>query len=204
MPAIAEFNRRRRKHHVVHLEIVPEPYLGNPNAAVILLNLNPGFVEDDRSVHLQPLFNRAARANLLHCHPNWPFYLLDPSLPASPGRDWWRKKLAHLITAVGSQQAVAGAIFVAELHGYHTRRFHHGLKVPSQQYTFSLVKKAIKRGAHLVLMRGRRAWLRDLPELAGVPIISLRNPQNPTISIGNCPEQFETLVRAIQKYPSTE
>jgi hypothetical protein len=196
---IASFNSRRRPEHAIHLEIVPEPYLGDPCAPVVLLNLNPGFVDDDRTVHLDTAFNAAARANLLHAHREWPLYLLDRSLPNSPGQDWWRRKLSALVNAVGSEQLVAANLFVAELHGYHSRRFHHGLAIPSQQYTFSLVKEAIQRGAYFVVMRGLKQWRNRLPELSTASLTQLRNPQNPVISPGNCPEHFDALVRAIHR-----
>ena len=194
---IVAFNANVAPHHIVHLEVVPEPYLGDPNAPVVLLNMNPGYVDDDRTVHLDRHFNNAARSNLLHGHASWPLYLLDPSLPDSPGREWWRRKLSAVIAALGSAEAVAASIFVAEVHGYHSKRFHPSLRIPSQQYTFALVRAALKRRAHIVVMRGRRLWLHLLPELAEAPLITLRNPQNPTISPGNCPEQFDAIVRAI-------
>lgn len=78
--AIQDFNRRARPEHIIHPEIVPEPYLGNPKVPVVLLNLNPGFVDTDRTVHLNPRFNAAAVANLQHRHPEYPFYLLDKLL----------------------------------------------------------------------------------------------------------------------------
>jgi hypothetical protein len=196
-PPIEVFNRRAKANHVIHLEVVPEPFLGDPIAPVVLLNLNPGYVEDDREVHHDPAFNVAARANLLHAHTAWPLYLLDPSLP-SPGQDWWRKKLAALIAAVGSMHVVASRVFVAEVHGYHSRRFHHGLRIPSQRYTFSLVEDAIERGAKIVAMRGMHVWLREVPRLASVPLIQLRNPQNPCISPRNCPESFDEIARAVR------
>lgn len=196
---IAAFNSTVAPHHVIHLEIVPEPYLGDPNAPVVLLNLNPRYVDDDRNVHLDCHFNNAARANLLHMRSTWPLYLLDPSLPDNPGRKWWQRKLSALIAALGSDEAVAPSIFVAELHGYHSKRFHRRLRISSQQYTFALVRAALERQAHIVVMRGRRSWLHLLPELTEAPLITLRNPQNPTISPGNCPEQFDAIVRAIRR-----
>lgn len=68
-PFVDRFNERARDRHRIRLEIIPEPYLGNPDAPVVLLNLNPGFVDDDRGLLLEPPFNDAARANLEHRHP---------------------------------------------------------------------------------------------------------------------------------------
>jgi len=194
--AISAFNRRASPLHVIHPEIVPEPYLGDPSAPVVLLNLNPGYVDEDLDVHIEPPFKAAARANLLHDGGEWPLYLLNPAFP-SPGRNWWLRKLSALIAAVGNAKTVASRVFVAELHGYHSRRFHGRLRVPSQRYTFDLVRASIARGAILVMMRGRRVWMETLPELASANPVVLRNPQNPTISPGNCPEAFGGIVERV-------
>jgi hypothetical protein len=196
-PFIDRFNERVGDSHRIRPEVIPEPYLGNPGAPVVLLNLNPGFVDDDRQLDLNPRFNDAARASLEHRHPAWPFYLLDPTLPDSPGRNWWMKKLRALI-AVTSVEAVARHVFVIEVHGYHSRRFSPRLKVPSQEYTRSLVVAALTRGALLVVMRGLRHWLELVPALRGVESLAVvRNVQNPTISPGNL-ANFDRIVEAVR------
>ena len=195
-PFVDRFNERAGDRHRIRPEIIPEPYLGNPEAQVVLLNLNPGFVDDERGTDLGPRFNDAARANLEHRHPDYPFYLLDPTLPDSPGQEWWRKKLRALIAAT-SLEAVARQVFVVELHGYHSRRFSGRLNVPSQEYTRSLVLAAIARSAVLVVMRGLRYWLELVPELRDVGTLTVvRNVQNPTISPGNLPN-FDRIVEAV-------
>src|ERR1700730_11344808 len=74
------FNRRVQPIQRLHLDLMPEPFLGNPLAPVVLLNGNPGFSEADPATHRDIEFRAAARRNLFHSHPNWPLYLLDPSL----------------------------------------------------------------------------------------------------------------------------
>ena len=192
------FNERARPEHRLHLEIVPEPYLGNPAAPVVLLNLNPGFSETDLAVHLKPAFQAAARANLLHSHARCPFYLLDPELP-SPGRDWWLRKLRALIERAGLQ-AVSRSVFVAEVHGYHSRKFRHQPSpFPSQRYTQQLLNAAIERNALILIMRGASLWHSLNSRLVIYPSLArVRNWQNPSISPGNCPEVFGRVVAAIE------
>jgi hypothetical protein len=195
--AVERFNAKASRDHAVHLEIVPEPFLGNPLAPVVLLNLNPGFVETDLTVHLDPAFNAGAVANLRHQHPEYPLYLLDPAFP-SPGQDWWKRKLRVLIEEVGLR-AVASNLFVVEIHGYHSRKYSGALRLPSQPYTRELVLAAIARQATIVVMRGRRAWNALVPELSGLTSIAfLRNVQNPTISLGNCPDSFARILAAVK------
>ena len=40
--AVESFNRRARDNHILHTEKLPEPYLGDPTAPIVLLNLNGG------------------------------------------------------------------------------------------------------------------------------------------------------------------
>lgn len=80
----------------LHFELLPEPFLGNPLAPVVLLNLNPGFSPDDITYHQQPKFIQLSRANLNHQLSDYSFYLLNPRVSA-PGRVWWDKKLRSLI-----------------------------------------------------------------------------------------------------------
>ena len=40
---IERFNAKARYDHAFHLDLIPEPFIGNPAAPVVLLNLNPGF-----------------------------------------------------------------------------------------------------------------------------------------------------------------
>lgn len=195
--AIEAFNARASVWHQIHWEIVPEPYLGDPNAPVVLLNLNPGFVESDQVVHTDNVFNGAAIENLEHRRAVFPLYLLDPSLPESPGRSWWTKKLRALIAAT-DLEAVANRVFVVEIHGYHSKRFSPRLKVPSQQYSRELLISALNRRAELVVMRGVRHWLDLVPELSRVPALKVvRNVQNPTISPKNV-STFQRMVDAIR------
>ncbi len=42
---IVDFNHKAKPEHKIHLGLLPEPYTGNPEAKIMLLNLNPGFYE---------------------------------------------------------------------------------------------------------------------------------------------------------------
>ena len=41
--SIRNINDQAESKHQIHLELLPEPYLGNPQANIVLLNGNPGF-----------------------------------------------------------------------------------------------------------------------------------------------------------------
>ena len=72
---IERFNRTAKDNLRIRLELLPEPSLGNPDAPIVILGLNPGFSTDDPQCHSDPEFARSARNNLAHCSTDYPFYL---------------------------------------------------------------------------------------------------------------------------------
>ena len=125
--------------------MLPEPFLGRRDAPVVLLNLNPGYSPEGPRIHSDPSFAARVRRNLCHLPAEYPFYLLDPAI-TGPGRDWWEPKLRQLIGQVG-RQVVATGVLCIEYFPYHSRRFRHRrLPLPSQQYSFSLVREALSEG----------------------------------------------------------
>ena len=189
----AKFNEETE----LQFELLPEPFLGNPLAPVILLNLNPGYSPDDITYHQQPKFIELSRANLNLQLLEYPIFLLNPSLSA-PGRDWWEKKLGSLIRDT-SKEVVANNVLCVEYFPYHSKKFgHHKLQLQSQEYSFHLVRQAIARNAVIVLMRSRKLWVTEVPELENYRFLfSVRSVQNPTISPRNCPEGYTFIIKAL-------
>lgn len=193
---IAAFNRTADEATLVRLNMMPEPFLGNPHAPVVLLGLNPGFSPNaQRNENAE--FLALSRGNLHHAGGEYPFYLLTPRLEV-PGRLWWEGKLAHLIRAKGLR-AVAQGVQCVEYFPYHSTRFaHRKLSVPSQQYSFALVRSAVARGAVIVIMRSEKLWRAALPELEHYRrCYALQNPQNVVVSPNNCPDGYATVLAAL-------
>ncbi|HEY2826149.1 MAG TPA: hypothetical protein VGJ04_00995 [Pirellulales bacterium] len=149
----------------VHLSVLPEPFLGRPDAPVVLLNLNPGWNKDKDPVnHSRPEFIKRNRGNLLHKPSDYPFYLLDPKL--RPNRtNWWEERLGSLIQAVGLE-AVAQNVLCVEYFPYHSKRYKKCERLPSQDYSFTLARDAVERNAVILLMRGKRRWTNAVPSLS--------------------------------------
>jgi hypothetical protein len=61
---IEEFNRKSSANYQVDLNLLPEPFIGRPDAPVVLLNLNPGWSPGDAEWHAKHAFVRLIRANL--------------------------------------------------------------------------------------------------------------------------------------------
>lgn len=199
--AIDRINVSARSELRIHTELLPEPFLGRPDAPVVLLGLNPGFNPRDLEHHQDKTFARASRRNLVHAHEEYPFYLLDPALVRSPGHGWWSKRLRHLIELIGLE-AVARSLLCVEFFPYHSDKFgSRTTRVKSQTYGFFLVQEALRRGALVVAMRSLRLWATAVPGLAQYGrLVRLRNVQSPWVSPKNCPDGFDAIVAAIRSH----
>jgi hypothetical protein len=211
---VETFNLRAKgkahQHHVLHLDLIPEPFVGRPDAPVVLLGNNPGVKSPMAAADKRkPAFADRMRNNLLHrLSSGFPFVYLDPTPDIPPrGREWWESKLKDLLREFGPDKDVARSIlarsiFAVEYFPYVSHRFGHArLSLPSQQYCFNLVRKAMERGAVIVLTRGQRRWEKAVEDLARYPrLVRLKEVQRAPISPGNCPDadQYQTIVRAIR------
>jgi hypothetical protein len=185
-----------------HTDLIPEPFIGRPDAPILLLGNNPGVKNDAaKEWKLKPEFQSRMRANLAHkLSVDFPFLLLDPDLEVSPPAQWWFRKLKHLLDECG-RSLVARSIFAVDYFPYVSRRYrHYKFPLPSQQYSFGLVGKAVARGAVIVLTRGIRRWEATVPELRKYSrCFRVKEVQRAPISPGNFtePEHFEEIVRAM-------
>ncbi len=200
-PDIEQFNRHARPERHLHPELLPEPFVGSADTPVVLLSLIPGLSEEDRQVHARHSFRAAVRRNLHHEPQPYPFYYLDPD-EEGPGHTRCRKHLRPVLERVPAEQ-VAKRLLMVEYFPYHASRFgHERLRLPSQSYSFALVRQAVARNAVVVLLRSARLWLAAVPELAGYArLYRLRSTQNSTLSPRNCPEGFEAVVEALSGDP---
>lgn len=195
--SILNFNAQAKQDHKIHLEFLPEPFLGNPQANIILLNGNPGFDEGDHIYHNQANFVKTSRANLYHGRSPYPFYLLNPQNATSPGSYWWRRKLRQLLDRYNLEK-IANEIFVIESFPYHSARYGFHKDIPSQRYSIYLLEEAMKRNALIIQMRNRKEWQKMNPHLGSYNhYYMLKNPQNPAISERNCPDGFAEILKML-------
>jgi hypothetical protein len=195
---IERFNTTATPETTIQLDVMPEPFIGRPEAPLVFLLLNPGF--DPATV---PLYQSgtplavASRDNLRHARRDLPFFPLDPQCLVLPGLSWWSRKLRRLVECVGLPTA-AHDILSVEWFPYHSRRCGLVPNLPSQQYSFSLVRQAMARNATIVVMRSAARWIKSIPELASYPrLYRLRSPQNPSISPANCPDGWPAMLAAL-------
>ena len=189
----------------IQTQLLPEPFIGDPNASVYVLGLNPGYEPDhDDAWHGKPVYREAIIGGLSHRNAEYPFYFLDPRIETAPGSGWWRRRLKWLIAEFGIK-SLARKLFCVELFPYHSRSWktvpktlsHNGL-VPSAEYSAHLVRRAVATERPIVVMRGFPRWCRLIPELVACgKLFRLRSPQNVALSPGNV-ERYEQLVRDLR------
>jgi hypothetical protein len=105
------------------LESVPEPFIGNPRLAkVVLLLLNPGHKPEDPHAHRDPVFKAALFRNLRQEVHDYPFYPLNPALSWTPSAKWWTPRLRDLKAASGLSPAeLSGKLLAIEWFPYHSK-----------------------------------------------------------------------------------
>jgi hypothetical protein len=187
--AVLSFNESAEKEHKIHFEVLPQPYAGNPKTAkVYLLNLNPGFDENDEFYQNNLKSFKSANFDSLTFKNNIGFYFLDDRFRETPAYKWWYKILGGVIKEWGIEKTIEG-IMCLELFGYHSVNYKQMKKnIPSQEYSFYLLKEAIKSNKTIISMRSLNLWLEAVPELHDYPYIKLKNKQRPWISPKNLPD----------------
>lgn len=189
---ITLFNERyENTDYAIHLELIPEPYIGNIESEIVLLTLNPGFSKDNLIEHSDPGFKQILFRNLKSSNMSFPFYYLDPKLSHIRGAIWWNKKLKVLVERFGRSK-VANKLMCIEYFPYHSKRYHSVDKIlESQDYSFYLVQQAILAQKLIIIMRSRNRWEESIPALTKYKKAFVPNsPQNVCVTNNNCPIGF--------------
>lgn len=208
---VEKFNARNAdKHFIVQTQLLPEPFIGDPNARVYLLNLNPGYTPgEDDEWHADPAYRTAIIDNLSHRPAEFPLYFLDPRLKDAPGSKWWRKYARWLIDDddIGIEK-LARNLFCVELFPYHSTKYRPVPRVlspnrlvPSSAYGFHLVRRAIRTGRPIVATRRFEAWCAQIPKLRGYAnLFRLRTTASVWLSPDNI-EGYDRLVDELRAAP---
>jgi hypothetical protein len=196
----ASLREKYREDQQVHLEVFPEPFSGNPQANIVLLNLNPGYYPRNQEFGSGTAdFLRMWRANLAHAPQEYLFYHLHPALKESPGGVYYRQKFKALIAEFGAKK-VAEEFFVVEYFPYTTKRGGGNIScLPSQEYGFYLVREAMKRNAIIIQLRSRQKWQEKIAGLSAYPrYYELRSVQNTALTERNCPDGYPMIRKVLR------
>jgi hypothetical protein len=114
----------RDKAHEVIVGSIPEPFIGNPESAkVVLLSLNPGHSTKDLCWHKKNDFKKAMFLNLRHRPQRFPFYPLNPDFEGNGAGEWWRPRTRELQKETGlDDRTFAERLLVIEWFPYHSER----------------------------------------------------------------------------------
>lgn len=203
-PYIAKQDKSSLDHLIdFELTVLPDPYLGNLNdAKVVCLLKNPGYQEGDAAICCQGKFYFSQnRASLLH-QSDPPFYVLDERVNFSGGYIWWRRILNRIFNDSGMEtskamKAINRNLMCVQYFPYHSTTWLGAPRIPSQNYSFDLVRQAIKEKKKIILMRSEGLWLEAVPELRGqyVKIINYRNPALSPANLGE--KEFLIVMRLL-------
>lgn len=198
MEVLKRFNATASTRHRYDLSLFPEPYFGSPNAPVVILNLNPGWSSDDAAAHAHPIFAAMTRRSLRHELAPYPFLHLQPK-SYTPGSKWWNQRTRELASDVGFEPT-ARLIACIQYFPYHSPEYSPSTpRLPSQEYNFHLVRKAIQQKAEIVVLRSVNLWFAAVPELACYTRIHRgANPRAAYISRGNLKSSYEKIVERIR------
>lgn len=180
---------------------IPEPFIGNPESArVVLLGLNPGHSNEDKEAHSNDDFREAMLHNLDHESQEYPFYPLNPGFEPVGVVKWWGTRTRKLRNSVGLGAAsFAKRLLVIEGFPYHSKKSALPTKqvCKSQEYSFQLAKEMLGKRL-VVLMRSQKHWLEVDPEFGKAP--RLKNPQCGHVSEGNMdPGLYKEMVAELQR-----
>jgi len=170
----------------VHPEILPVPYLGDFNkASIVLLCLNPGYNKtlDDLAYSDKDYLNQSMKSLIFSSDP--PFYCLDERFSFTGGYIWWKKILKYLIK-IFENKKISQELICIQYFPYHSKKYYHlPFTLPSQYYSFYLVKQAIKKNKVIIIMRSKKLWLKAVPELKEYNYIELKNFRRPYLTKNN-------------------
>lgn len=195
-------DQHRHANNELRFDTLPEPYIGGlDNAEVIFLALNPGFRESDITVNMtHPQFAAENRANQADAY-NSIFYYFNGGFEETGGYWWWKKKLAPLLQAGVTEHMLRDKIMLIEYLPYHSvnAKKISDLKVPSQDFSFELVREAVRRKKTIIIMRSPKLWLSAVPELEG-NYIAPNSWLNVIISPKNMgQENFNTILNKLKQ-----
>lgn len=153
----------------LHLELIPEPFEGNPEAPIYLLGGNPGYGEEGNEWHIKEDYLDIMSETLSHKYranqDNNPtdFAFFDKRLDGYGGTKWWKGHIADKIK---------DKIFNIEFFAYHSTKadglkgfFSQIAKQPnlptciSNQYADQLIYRAIENKKIIIITRFEKYWL---------------------------------------------
>jgi hypothetical protein len=174
----------------INTDRMAEPRHGDIDAPIVLLQLNPSY--DERPLDIAQL-----RSDLLDEH-------APHGGLRDPDNRWWQKRAFGKLRRIYDRERLMRRVCSIEYFPYASLQFGHShLRLPTQQYQFDLVRRALSRQATLIVTRGFKLWAGAVPELAdalGHTVFVTKSNQNPSISEGNLdPLAYQRIIAALDR-----
>lgn len=196
-PFVDAYNERcpPESRYWINTSYTPEPRLGPVDAPIMVLQANPSYdpkmssgARDREQIRLELESLRNDRS---------------PHLGVLSESQWWRRSTGGLAKAVGREHLAAHMCSV-EFFPYRSLSFGHShIRLPSQQYTIALVRRALQDGRLIVLTRTADVWFGAIPELLaarGRNVVHAVNPRRTFISPGNLTDNgYDKILKRLGK-----
>lgn len=193
-------NRSSKSDYQFLLHLAPEPWIGNLQGNLLVLYSNPGATQDNLNKVFQPKHHEVMEKSISNLNQeitSFPHFHFDPELKDTEGGKWFRSKYRWLIEET-SDRAVSENLITCELAPYHSVKWKvPRRKLPTQEFTYEIIRNAMSRGAVILLARTPKIWLENLPELANYPKVFRPNSINASISPRNYPGNFDKIIKSI-------
>jgi hypothetical protein len=165
---------------------------------VVLLLLNPGYswIDPEDEAEIDGYADALRAATTLSADGFCP---LDPRFKRTSGAYWWRERIPELLQAAG-RELVFRRLACVEFFPYHSEKSFSPPHVPSQEFTFDIVRSVLSGSATVVVLRKAAEWKRMIPEILGNPRVIFRPERirNAAVSRGTLGESnFQSVVRAL-------
>lgn len=203
----------------IHTNALPEPFIGDlKKAKVVLLQLNPGWEEEDPIAHHDMDYNATIRNNLKQKNlDTYPLYALNPKYKHTGNARYWNKRLKELVIQAGLKN-VAEKLVILEYFPYHSKRYHEFPKkllfhfkmkdltpsryLHSQLYNFHLLREYLENEKTMIIaLRAGKRWMNAMKTVYNLDqetcdrlISGNINPRNPYINAKSLGDGFEEIV----------
>ena len=193
---IEEFNASAKDEYRLRLNLPPEPFQGNPlDAEVVILTLNPGFVEKCNVGKYNALTEAEqkefVKAKCQTMSMQDELCVPDDDVINDIGKGYWKRKLKAALEIPDVNKKIA----VIQFLGYFSTKYNaipkkmFGGDEPllyTQEYTIRLIHYLMQEEKVIIIARAEKEWYRHIPELEYYKKKVLVHYRNPTISPGNC------------------
>lgn len=172
--------------HNIQLNTLPEPYTGDPESNVYLLNMNPGRRDEEfEKIECNRLkYELLTKLTLSHQLKHSMWY----HMKGHDGYSWIKNKTNQLC-----QDMPYPRFFMVEFFPYHSAKgFDFPFYLPSYSYTNKLLNEAVNKKT-IIVMRNYDRWIERLPCNVDMSLLmKLKNKQNVSISKNNI--EFNSII----------